>query len=62
MITRRFSLTYLLVYFLVASAFQYVREGSVRWLDNLGIILIMFILFMLLGWTKTKKQRETNVS
>lgn len=60
MITRRFSIAYLWVYFLVASAFQYLSEGSVRWLDNVGIILIMFIFFMLLGWTKTSKKKEEN--
>lgn len=46
------SIEYSLMYFVVSTLWQLVVNGEIRWIDNIMICIIIFLILMIYEWSK----------
>lgn len=46
------SIEYSLMYFVVSTLWQLVVTGEIRWIDNIMICFIIFLILMIYEWSK----------
>lgn len=46
------SIRFPLIFFVVSVIWQVTANNEVQWIDNIGVSLIMFLLFLLHNWSK----------
>lgn len=46
------SIEYSLIYFVVSTLWQLVVNGEIRWIDNIMICIIIFLILMIYEWSK----------
>lgn len=46
------SIEYSLIYFVVSTLWQLVVNGKIRWIDNIMICFIIFLILMIYEWSK----------
>lgn len=46
------SIEYSLMYFVVSTLWQLVVNGKIRWIDNIMICIIIFLILMIYEWSK----------
>ncbi|MCA1060424.1 hypothetical protein LCL96_15915 [Rossellomorea aquimaris] len=50
-----------LIYFVVKTLYQGVKNGDIRWIENMAICLVMFLFILLWEWAKVPyKRRKTD--
>lgn len=53
------ALTYCLIFIVFLTALQWFFRSEIRWVDNIGLIIIAFFVFIFVEWiTKTNKKAE----
>lgn len=48
----RESIRFSLIYFVSAVVFQFIFYQEVRWIDNIGIFIVMVLIILFYNWTK----------
>ncbi|MFI8684840.1 hypothetical protein [Rossellomorea sp. NPDC077527] len=55
------SIRFPLIYFVVKTLYQWVKNGDIRWIENMAICLVMFLFILLWEWAKVPyKRRKTD--
>lgn len=46
------SISFLLVHFVVLTTWQLIVNKEIKWIENIGICFIMFLIFLFYYWAK----------